>query len=876
VRRDRQVATSVRGRVGRACLAALFVPPFLLIGASAVFGAPQDGVAPVAKWRAFSSSAGVADGLMALDVKGRTGFAFSSDSSGAPFSVRAWHLDTLRPRGAAAAGPAGAQVKSQTPYAVDEANHTVYVAPAAGIGGTPRVIAVGLRDGVAKVIGTMTPRFPAGYYVAGLAADSAHGRLFLLGAPTADAAFVRPATSAVQVDAWKLADASAARVTGEIAQPAAVPSSCGQPVTSRFPAALMPSADGRSVTFGCLGTRGTVSDLASSPNDIAGAARFEVVTSAPTHAFTLYPIYGTFGTGDSFAVAGSWFAMNSGGAGQTNLKIFDIRVNRWVGNVAYSSTLFSVAGDSALGRGYVVVTDGFASLELNAVPVTQLRMVPSLAARIGPQQRVMAVDPRTHRVFVPVSDDVVNGPNAYLLVVRDVRPRLDPSVDDDPDGGSLRTREVPGKIDSARTAFANAVGAEYRKVGGTDGPCTNTIHIQWNGTCDPGTRYYQFAASRNVSVDNEHATAEAVNMRIDDTTQGDTAKATGVGEEPPAPPVLCQDLDGTATNGTGDNATTQCDTTKQAASASSAASPPRMLLAARADDPLPEAVQVRNATSTAKTERLPDGTTVSTATAVAHGVDILGVVQIGTVTATATTSTHGQPGSAKATYTTTLQDVTINGQQVCNLTCRAGDVGAQINDAFDGRVQVSFSDAKKVTFASPGGVTARVAVDRYEHAEDQLVNDEAASSVITPAMKIVVYGDGAIAQREIVRLALVSVSQQYRVVPLDVDVPITSPGPPGPPGAPVTVPGQPGTTITTGGTVGGGGTSDTPPTSLGNEGSGGGVFAGLINGLRVVLRSPNEVAGIACVWMLLALPAYLAARRRLLLELPRLRVQEDV
>jgi hypothetical protein len=44
-----------------------------------------------------------------------------------------------------------------------------------------------------------------------------------------------------------------------------------------------------------------------------------------------------------------------------------------------------------------------------------------------------------------------------------------------------------------------------------------------------------------------------------------------------------------------------------------------------------------------------------------------------------------------------------------------------------------------------------------------------------------------------------------------------------------------------------------------------------------VLRHPSQVLGIACVWMLLALPAYLAARRRLLLELPRLRrVQEDV
>jgi hypothetical protein len=142
-------------------------------------------------------------------------------------------------------------------------------------------------------------------------------------------------------------------------------------------------------------------------------------------------------------------------------------------------------------------------------------------------------------------------------------------------------------------------------------------------------------------------------------------------------------------------------------------------------------------------------------------------------------------------------------------------------------------------------------------------------------MVVTVYTDGTAQSRMLVRLAALATKQRYKIFDVSTggsDQPGTGVVPPVVGGVPG-VPGTPGSLQTT--TVPGSGNTATP-TTTGNTGNTG-VIGGLINGLRVVFRSPGQIAGIACIWMLLALPAYLAARRRLLLELPNLRrVQEDV
>jgi hypothetical protein len=171
-----------------------------------------------------------------------------------------------------------------------------------------------------------------------------------------------------------------------------------------------------------------------------------------------------------------------------------------------------------------------------------------------------------------------------------------------------------------------------------------------------------------------------------------------------------------------------------------------------------------------------------------------------------------------------------------------------------------------------------VSTDEYQHVEDTLVSEEAEDSVIAPAMVVTVYTDGTAQSRMLVRLAALSTKQRYRIF----DVSDATSGSSGAGGGGSAIGGTPGTA----GTPGTPGSSETSvvrgkgggqPTASGGTRDTGGLIGGLINGLRVVFRSPGQIAGIACVWMLLALPAYLAARRRLLLELPNLRrVQEDV
>jgi hypothetical protein len=217
--------------------------------------------------------------------------------------------------------------------------------------------------------------------------------------------------------------------------------------------------------------------------------------------------------------------------------------------------------------------------------------------------------------------------------------------------------------------------------------------------------------------------------------------------------------------------------------------------------------------------------------------------------------------------------VSIQGTTVCKLTCDSTAVLDQINDALAGRGSVTFP-APKIVQGAHGGV-AEVSVDDYQHIEDVLFNDELPDSVVSPGMLVNVFADGTAPSRQMTRLASVGISQAYERfrVGQTTDGSTGTGGTSGGSGGTVGTVGTAGTPGTTN-VIPGKGTNGQPPATAGTPT---GALDSLINGLRVVLRHPSQVLGIACVWMLLALPAYLAARRRLLLELPRLRrVQEDV
>jgi hypothetical protein len=250
----------------------------------------------------------------------------------------------------------------------------------------------------------------------------------------------------------------------------------------------------------------------------------------------------------------------------------------------------------------------------------------------------------------------------------------------------------------------------------------------------------------------------------------------------------------------------------------------------------------------------------------ADGINILGRVQIGHITATAITRAHGQRRGSAASYKRTISHVVIDGRQVCASDCSAQDVVDRINRALAGHGSIDLPDPRPST--SPGGVLAQVMQDRYAHTEQTLFNDVPADSWVAPAMSVTINLDSVQPSRLIVNLAAVTSSSFYRLYRLGQSQP----------GAPTTeTPELP--TVKVGGTPPPPDLSTTPASSpIGEPAnvasapntSTSAYVADVAKRLAFALRSPRGIFSIACIWALLALPAYLSARRRLLLEAPAL------
>jgi hypothetical protein len=881
VRQDRVLAEQHQRGIGRrARLYGARAVTALVIGTagSAIIGAPVQGAEPpgirvVGRLHAFSNVPTVNSAVSILDIKARTLYAFSQPrSSVAPLSVRAWDVDRMKPLSPQFTGVPVQPIGPSTPLAVDEQNHVVVVAPSVADGSLPTAIVLGLRDGQIKVLGTITTRFPVGYQIAGITVDAARGRAIVIAAPAVSSHDQRqgisPAAGTTQIDTWKLADVARGVLASELTTAISVPSACGQPMTTVFPAGAIVTPDGKNVYIGCVGNRGLLTPAGPNAGDAAGVGRVTLPTgTAATAGFLLFPVAGSFNAGDSVAASGTGrMVLTTASAGQTNMKVFDVAHEHYVGNVGVNALGVSgIVNDPINGRGYMVA-EGLRIFELDPTPVTQGHLLPQFNEYIGAGGMTVVFDPKTRRLFVPTADDVVHGNDPYLLVFKDTGPAFDVDKAADPDAGAADVAEVPGVADSDRANNIAGIGAEFRLVGGTSNLILNVAHADTRQLAHAGTRYAQLGVVRGVRLTNNEASAEAITARHDDTTQGEITTTL-------AEPVTCGDFGETPGGKSADSVQVSCDLAKQKVTAYSAMSSARVLLA-KTPLPTPEPVQIQSAASSTVTERDPaTGITKTTVTSEADGISILGTVTIGRVVATATTETHGRPGTAKSNYKREFSDVVIAGQRVCNAACSADAVIAQINNALAGRANVTYPDT--AIFASRGGTTAEVSTDAFQHTEDVLLNEEPDESVVSPAMLITVYTDGAAQSRLLVRLAAVSSTQKYRIfkVPGDPDGPSGPPvtpttGPPGTPGSPGSTITLPGSKASQGGTVTG-----TAPTGSGPTG----VLGGIFNGLRVVFRSPGQIAGIACVWMLLALPAYLSARRRLLLELPRLRrVQEDV
>ncbi len=888
-------------------------------------GADASGAAAASghRWPVFSSATTVQNSSIAIDASARALYAFSQASGRTgPVSVQAWNLDRGSRLSAPLALPDSFPLSASTPIAVDESRHTVVVAESpTSLSSAPKLIIAKLSHGTMSVVGALATRFPQGYSVVGIDTDARHGLLYALAEPagcvsaTVCTSVVGVGAGAIRFDAMSLADLARGVITSPYTVPISVPQTCGQAMTSSFPAGIVISSRGDKAFFGCVSNRGALTTLGPNAGDVSGVGELDLAAAAsnPSGAFEIHPVPGDFSAGDTVAVPGQGrLLLVAPSAGAMSLKVYDSIHGYYVGSVGVdANTVFGVGVDAADGEGYYVDPNGITAVDLAALPVPQGSVDPSFVPMLGGGvARPIAVDTRTHRVFVIGSDDGVGGSSPYAIVLAG-----SPGVgSQDPFGdsstGGIDAPEIPGVTDSSRVVTVGAVGAEERLVGGPYDLLVNTTHVDARCTAVRcGTRDLRLGVLSGIQLTNDEATAQAVTEIQDDATTEDATAQTPqapsqlpsdvqkqyeqyqitTGDAPPVP-VQCTDFGSSPAKASAESESVACDHSGQHVTGNATAEVGRVLLAAPCapnpgnpctttlclpnPDPtkpctpvnpaqtVPDPVSVKSATVTVDVSRANIGPMVTTLTSEADGIDIMGIVQIGHVTATATIVAHGRSGSASVKYTPEITGLVVAGKTVCTSDCPLSTVASAINTALGGRGNVQFPKATIIQAAT--GRLALLQDNPYHHVEQTLFNDLSDDDVLSPVMSITMYLDESTNSREIVNVAGLGGQEIYQIFRLGSF--LQGPGPV-----------SQGNLVSVGGRLAGAGAvvANTPFVAAPSDKqpqapSGGGIGAILSRAMHLGLRSPGDILGVAILWMLLAVPAYLAARRRLLLDLPRL------
>lgn len=847
--------------------------------------ASGSGLQVLRTWDAFGAT-NMLNARLTLDAPNRMAYALSQDvKAGSPLLVRAWNLDTLTPLSAARPESGLAPITPDTPVAVDSRRRTMVlsavpadaeVANGVAVPTTPPpVLVLGLRAGRLSRLGRPASRFPAGYTIVGLTVDERLDRAFVLAQPyTRALRSVGSAAGGVQLDVWRLADLARGVVGSPLPTPLTVPSSCAQLLSTAFPAALVASPDGQRVYFGCVSSRGVSRLFGAKPViDVSGVARLDLARAAANDPTSLQirPVPGDFVSGETFAVPGQrrLALIGASATAGTTARVFDSDAGYYVGNVGLDGQILNGWGtDPRTGRGYYVTDNNIGMLDLAGLPIGQGRVYPELKRVVLGKASSVEVDPVTGRVYTVFVPAFTTKPQVAVLV--DLTDGSSAAGPAEPQG--LDVAERAGVTESSRLSDLGAVGADYRLVGGPRNLLINAVAPPAGNASRAASRFLQLAAARGVRLSNDQATASAVTASQDDATTADTTSPAGE-DASPASPASCADLGAGASAAAVDAASVSCDVAKQRVTAEATAEGARVLLARPAvNQPgrVPAAVQVRSARVSAQALRpFTPGPLTSTVTAEADGIDILGAITIGRVQASLTTSLRGRRGTASAVYRRSVSGLSVAGRQVCSTDCPLDQVQQVVNRALGGRGRIDFPPADRQV--RPTGTAADLTDSPARHAERVLFDDVPDDSVLTPAMEVTLYADASTPSRLVVSLAAVSARSRYLIFPAYSDTG-------GPPGGPTAQ--RPTWTSTGAGPrlVGGTSPGGLPGTvgAADDERTGAAGLVGLFQrGLAFTLRSWRDAARIASLWLLLALPVYLAARRRLLLSLPLLRPRQE-
>ncbi len=893
----------MRGRSGRSAATLVVV---LCAAMGAALGVPGQargattGLVVVGQWGSVVPADTVVAPMVAVDSPARVGYVLSGSSRqtfAASDSNLLWNrvqpvsLSSGRPIAPLSAVP---PLDVIAPVLVDQRRHLLIYPQRPLVGGAttayasaPVLVGIGLRDGVVKVLFQVTTRLPPGVRVAGLTLDDSGSDLVVAGtlSPGSTVSSVR-GVGAITLDRMSIAGLLANKVvSGWTTSYQLPPTLCPELIESHQEAGLLLA--GGALSMGCRPSTTPIAITLPSTGQPAGVLTLTGLTStSPPTATSFAPAPGAFGgVGESYADRLTRrLVLADYSIGGEGARVFDQVHGRYVGMIKAGAGLpDGITGDPSTGRVYFAGTTpspGIGGFDLAPVVPTQGfldRNQFSGLEDLGTTAR-LSFDSASRTLLVPSRNP---GANYFVLLVADRVPAYSSPSPFASDLGALDVVDRPGVTDSTRSAAVHAFGADYQLVGGTANLVQNGAGPDSQGELHPGTRALRQAYVRSATLGGEGSTAQAVVAQEDAATDADRngvkpqtnglvdagstfvagANCSDFGSSPSGRPVVVL------------TAQVFCNAGKERTLAQATYSGVDGVFMTTQGHAAPVAlpVQVGNSHVEVTEGRGPDrGALQSTVTATAENVTVLNTVHIGRVTSSVTVSAHGRHGTAIASApVVSVVGVSVDGTPLCSLTCPLGTVESAVNTALGSRGRVTFPTGRVIQ--SPGGTFASYAQDPWYHAERLLDYDKADDDYAVPAMTIVVNLEGATKSRLVVDLAALDASASYRIFALGSPLAPRTPG--NLPGVLQRLPGSipPATQALPGMTRGAAGLApalaDTPPA---------GFVSALVRSLRFALRSPTAAAPVILIWALLALAPYLAARRRLLLELPMLTREQDL
>ena len=671
------------------------------------------------------------------------------------------------------------EIPSSSPYttALDsKRNRLMFLRP--NQGGENSILVVDTQKFETETTWSLTQAVP-GFFPMGITYSAADDRVYVLGEMShavlvANAGFgqklVGPGTAIVALDGE----------TGERAWVTPLPE-CQQALYSLNLGALVARSKSSPTLHVACVTGGSGSGDAF-PGQ-AGLMRVAVDPDAgPQEALAFrrefFPISGSYFSGSYRGIAAfdpgtDRFFLQSLAQSTPGAWVFDSRLSAWVGFVTapdsrnYFSGLNPGTGKFYMGSsssggagGYLLVADG------RATPIPQ-----GFQAGIGVSGFIVA-DPGSNRLFVR---QLGEGSGYFdFLVLRDETPNADPLR---PPNYDALTSDID-ETDETVTNFsggANGYGARAVLVGGYRGALNFLGDAAAVTNLRNGDRGITAARVPSLDLRPIGASATAQAVIEDSSTEADLEDGAGV--EWPWTPASCLDGSGEAIDASGEGpsgeASVHCDLAKSSVTARSVS-----------DGISGEGFRIGRSTFEAEARRDAKLGVVTTTTATAAGIELAppgaGSVTIGEVTATAVTSAHGRPKTAKAQWERTLSAVVVRDadgkvtQRVAECTTTSGEdqcasLQARINDTLGTRMRVDLFEPDVVR--TPKGAFAGVQQTDSQFFNARTVYGQGTSftseggSRAAPALQLTVFNDSVERSRLLVQLAAIQTNSIYTIAP---------------------------------------------------------------------------------------------------------------